>query len=772
MKKTIIALTLAVAAAIFLPLLAAAETLQLPKGCPHPSLKIELDKFQVPTIYAASIEAAHFGAGYMQAHHRLVQLDVTRRMGRGELAGFAGEGMLDSDKTFRRLGLVKVARECLELYTSEEKALVQAFTDGVNFYIRNCAELPMEFIMSGAPRAWTAEDTLVCARVMSWMLMDDFFQSVNNEKWKTTVAPELYTLTNVSGTESYISHIKPEDIVTIASDGATSEDKLLAGTQVERTFPKPGSNCFVVSGKLTESGKPILASDPHLEVTFPPVWYEIRYETPGWRARGMTVVGTPIIAIGANENCVWGVTALGGDVADAIRFKTRGMAEGPAEYLTKDGWRKFRLEEVVYEIAGMKGKTEVSEIILHTDFGPVYYIDADSVIVLNWVGFLPDREVAEFVKVNTAKRVSDIKEAVAGISTSQNFLCADSSGDIAYFPSGKYPLRDYEGSKVADGGTANLTWSKFITSADLPGVVNPASGYIVSANNSVYPPGFKRQINGAGNVEVELLLGGYRSYGHRAQRIDELILAKTAGGKKLSLLAAGEIHTDTYSRLGAGFRDLAIETLEAASYAYGAPDSPVRAAYVALDNWDGRCDADSAGACVMFLMLEKIADRILKKRGWRSTSERTWNRSFDYGRLLGTLWDDPATEKIETSAEIIAWALEESAAHLEKTLGAPDNWRWEALHPMDLTYPVPFIGGYAPGLTGSPGGYDTPWQGGAAMSDAGYLVMTFAPSMRMIATAGGLDGGYLSILPGGQSGKVTDPHSRDQLGMYLKGGYK
>ncbi len=802
MKTAVCAFTFAFAAAFLFPLFAAAETLQLPRGCPHPDLRIELDGYEVPTIYADSINAAFFGAGYMQAHHRLVQLDVTRRMGRGELAGFAGDAVLGSDKTFRRLGLAKVAGESLKLYSDGERALVEEFANGVNFCIRNCAELPAEFLMSGAPREWTAEDTLVCARVMSWMLMDDFFQTVSGERIRRTAAPELYSLVEVPPYESYISQINPEDIQALTG-GAPESGITVASGIAERNAHRPGSNCFVVSGRLTDSGNPILASDPHLEVTFPPVWYELRFETPDFRARGMTVVGTPIIAIGANEHCVWGVTALGGDVADAIRFKTRGMDEGAGEYLTREGWRKFRAEEARYTIAGIKGKSEVSETILHTDFGPVYYTERDSVIVLNWVGFLPDAEGAAYVKVNTAKNIHDIRDAVAAMSTSQNFLCADAGGNIAYFPVGKYPVRAYDGAAVADGGAADLRWEKFVTAADLPGMVNPASGYIVSANNAVYPAGFALDLPGIGDIEAEKFIGGYRSYGHRAERIDELIREKTAGAKKLTLLSAGEIQTDTYSRLGAGFRDFAIDTLDSAAFAYGAPDSPVRAAYVSLENWDGRCDADSAGACVAFLMLEKTADRILGQRGWRSTGERAWNRCFDYGRRLGDLWDDPKTEERETEAEIIAWALEETAAHLENTLGAPNGWRWASLHPMDLSYPVPFIGRHAPGLTGSPGGYDTPWQGGAAMNDAGLLVMNFAPSMRLIATPGGFGmrgkgaagdgasadgpesesgagggdgdeagGEYLSILPGGQSGKVTDPHSKDQLGLYLSGGYK
>ena len=132
-----------------------ATELALPSGCPYRDLRMVMDDYEVPTIHAESTEAAMFGAGFAQANHRLVQMEITRRLGRGELAAFVGEAMLPSDREMRRLSLNKVAEESLALYIEDERALVDAYTAGVNFYIENCAELPAEFVINGAPRAWT-----------------------------------------------------------------------------------------------------------------------------------------------------------------------------------------------------------------------------------------------------------------------------------------------------------------------------------------------------------------------------------------------------------------------------------------------------------------------------------------------------------------------------------------------------------------------------------------------------------------------------------------
>jgi penicillin amidase len=752
-----------------------ATELALPKGCPYKDIRIEFDDYEVPTIHADSVEAALFGAGYAQAHHRLVQLDVTRRMGRGELAAFVGEGFLASDREMRRLRLDEVANESLELYTESERAFVDAYSAGVNFYIENCAELPAEFLLSGAPRAWTASDTLVCAKVMSWMLMDDFFTTMYWDRVKDRVEPGLYDLVNLPGLESTITHVSendlPSELLAKAGSIARQNDEG-AG---DEPLPHPGSNCFVVSGDLTADGQPWLASDPHLELTFPAVWYEMRYDAPGLNARGMSVPGTPIIAIGANDYVAWGITALGGDVADAVRYPARGIGTTNPEYQTIEGWKPFETVEAEYEIMALGGKRTEKETLLYTEVGPVFYSDDQSVTALQWVGMLPDREGAAFLALNRAWEILDVPTAVNEMTTSQNLLFCTADNHIGYIAAGKYPVRAYDGSVVVDGSLIDAKWRRFLTSYLFPYVIDPECGYIVSANQQVYPLDAVFPLDVVtGDMlsdNIERALGGFRSYGHRAARITALIADARARGP-IAPADIARIQCDTYSTLGAGFRDFAVKTLDAAGYAPGAPDSIPRAAYAMLRDWDARCDADSAGACVAFLMLEKVADRILAPRGYRTTYERAWNGGFDFGRKLGHYWDDPKTEQVEDAAMILAWVLEESAAHLETTLGAPDNWRWDNFHFMDLSYPVPILGSFAPGLVGSPGGYDTPWQGSSAMNDRGMLVQTFAPSMRMIASPGNSSGAFMSVLPGGQSGKVTDPHSRDQLALYLKGEYK
>jgi penicillin G amidase len=755
-----------------------ATEIALPRGCPYSNLRIELDEFEVPTIRADSTEAAYFGIGYIQAYHRLVQLDVTRRLGRGELAEMVGDSYFENDRTMRRLRLGEVADESLKLYSESERALLDAYTAGVNLYISNCAELPMEFITTGAPREWTPSDTLVCAKVISWLSMDDFFTTMYWERAKNKVDKGLFDLVKLSDLESLMTHVNSADL-QMQSDGLSNAnhpgDFVLTSDSVDQSINHPGSNCFVISGQHTEDGRPWLASDPHLELRFPSIWYEMRYITPSLSVRGMCIPGMPIIVFGSNSQVTWGITALGGDVADAVRYKARGLGTNKPEYLTVNGWIPLISENEEYAIMSLTGAKAEKETVYYTQDGPVFYIDGDNLFVLKWTGFLPDREGVAFLSLNHASELEDIQAAVNDMTTSQNILFCTADGHIGYMPAGKYPVRAYDGSMLVDGSKTDTTWNRFLTSDDFPSIIDPKCGYIVSANQQVYPfnavyPS-ENVTNDMWSNRYEDMLGGYRSYGHRAVRIAELI-DQTLDNHAVSVQDIKHIQCDTYSILGAGFRDFTLETLDSVGYKTGTAGTRLAAAYAALRNWNGRCDADSSGACVSFLMLEKVADRILEPRGYRNTYERAWNQAFDFGRKLGVYWDDPKTEQVEDSSAILKWALEEAASHLEKTLGEPDNWRWDKLHFMDLSYPVPLLGSFAPGLVGSPGGYDTPWQGSSSINDKGFLVQDFAPSMRMIATPGELGEEFLSVLPGGQSGDVTDKHSKDQLELFIKGEYK
>ncbi len=743
----------------------------LPRGVPYPELRIVLDRYGVPSISADSMEAAFFGAGYMHAYHRLVQIESVRRMGRGELAAFAGKEYLQSDKMFRKYALERVAGESLKLYTQEEYALIQANVDGINFCIENMESLPAAFQANGVPRPWTPEDSLICGLVMKRMLTTDADWTVNFENQKKLIKPALLDLIGGVFNESVVSQIKQEDLPDFAIAKSTLPQTAKLLPSENESFVR-GSNCFVISGALTESGKPILASDPHLDAKFPSTMYELRYSVGDWKARGMTLAGLPVIVIGANEHCVWGNTALLGDMADAIRYKVRELKDGPGEYLTRDGWKTFEIEEVVYEILDSGGIKRETETIRRTEAGPVFFYEGKSVIVQSWVGLFPDKEGTAYIAVGKAKSVFDIQKAVTDVSTAINFVCADSSGNIAYFPSGKFPVRSYDGGKTADGETADLPWKRFVTAAELPGTFNPSCGYIVSANNQVYPDGFELSIYGLEKTDAERLLGGFRAFGHRALRIEELLQEMTANGRKISPSDAGRIQADTYSRLGKGFRDFAVETLASAQFEFGPPESGLSAAYYALQSWDGRCDLDSVGPCVVFLMLRKTIDRILKPRGWPTMSDRSWSKGFDFGRRLGDLWDDPKTGELETAADILYWALEESAAHLEKTIGTPENWLWGALNMLDHTSVTGNPANGKEGYSGTGGAQDSPWPGVSVLSESGLLIVQSAPAMRLIAVPGDLESGYFSVIPGGQSGDAASVHALDQLELFLAGTYK
>ena len=304
---------------------------------------------------------------------------------------------------------------------------------------------------------------------------------------------------------------------------------------------------------------------------------------PGYDARGMTVPGVPAIAIGVTENIAWGITALGGDNGDALKYKVRsaslpakgetveslqkgdlstilggaGWRVSDREYLTISGWKRFLERYETYEVLDLKGRRMITETTLYTEAGPVMYDQRDSVFVLKWVGMFPDREGASFLAMNEAKNIDEFRVAIRDLTTSQNLICCDKDGHIAYFPTGKYPLREYDGAKVADGAVTNTVWSNWIDTGKLPALIDPKRGYIVSANQAIYAQAaadLLHQGSAIGMPDLDKDLGGYRAYGHRAKQITDLIEEAKSHGK-ISRTDVARIQCDTYSQLGAGFRD-------------------------------------------------------------------------------------------------------------------------------------------------------------------------------------------------------------------------
>ncbi|MBL8351190.1 MAG: penicillin acylase family protein, partial [Burkholderiaceae bacterium] len=346
-------------------------TLALPGA--RAELRILRDEHGIPTIRAASIRDATFGLGVAHAQDRLWQMETHRRIGAGRLAEAFGEGALDTDRFLRMLGVRRAAAAQWAQVSPGSRELLQAYADGVNAVIATLAARPPEFLILGLkPEPWTPEDSLSWAIMMAWDL---------GANWQTELIRLRLAMKLPKERIDQLLPPYPGEAVPRSQDYAVLYRSLkLDGQQAlaepallrllaaapESEIEGSGSNSWVLAGSRTTTGKPLLASDPHLKLSTPALWYFARIEAPGLKVAGATMPGLPGVVMGQNEHVAWGFTNTGPDVQDT--YLERLKPDDPASYQTPDGWARF---DTRTEIIRVKGGADVSLTVRSTRHGPV-----------------------------------------------------------------------------------------------------------------------------------------------------------------------------------------------------------------------------------------------------------------------------------------------------------------------------------------------------------------------------------------------------------------
>src|SRR5579871_1840351 len=333
--------------------------------------KVIRDARGVPHIVAENAEDLFFAQGYVTAQDRLWQMDLSRRLAGGTASEAVGSVLLDRDKEQRILGLREVAERSWQALSMRDRSHFEAYARGVNAFLESHREnLPIEFrVLRYSPKPWTGIDSLLCGILMSEALNHGLFATkLAREEIASKLGPELAV--DLYPNSSWRDHppgvdegVATESNLSLPADANPSSNNSVGG-QVHAASPAPedvfvpGSNNWVVSGRHTVTGKPLLANDMHLGLQIPNTWYEAQLEIragngePGFDVAGFTLPGLPYVLVGHNRRIAWGFTNLEPDVEDVFVENVR--ADG--EYQTPDGWRPMeRRREVIL----VKGKPSV-----------------------------------------------------------------------------------------------------------------------------------------------------------------------------------------------------------------------------------------------------------------------------------------------------------------------------------------------------------------------------------------------------------------------------
>jgi penicillin G amidase len=465
------------------------------------------DKNAVPHIIAGSIEDAAFGLGYVHAQDRFWQMELMRRLGQGRLSeiippAVAGSGLIDTDRTMRGLGVYRQASESVNALSPGTRTLLESYAAGVNAWLADDdqqfgLELTVIKLLSGGryrPDQWRPADSLVWAKLMAlgldgnWraeLLRLRLAQKIGDNGVKFLIEPSG---DNADATLS---------IVRAATKGIDLE-RLYRGTDNIATRKREASNEWVLSGAHAVSGKPLLANDPHLALTFPGIWYLARLIGPGFDIRGASSPGSPAIVLGHNGTIGWGFTTTNLDSQDL--FVERVDPTDPSRYITPDGARPFAVrDETINVLWGNPVPLRVRQtrhgvviddfIARRTDdpnvpgLTPAGHVLALQATALDGA----DTSAEGFARLGLAQNWDEFLTAARKIvSPMQNIVYADTAGNTGLISPARVPMRRKgDGSMPVPGWTGEYDWAGFVPFDALPRVYNPASGILVNANARV-----------------------------------------------------------------------------------------------------------------------------------------------------------------------------------------------------------------------------------------------------------------------------------------------
>ena len=735
------------------------------------------DHWGVPHIYATSTRDLFMAQGYVHAQDRLWQMEFQRRVGHGQLAEIFGRAALPVDRYIRTLGFNRVVQEEERLFSDETREIVNAYVQGVNAYIaQHTRRLPVEFsILRFQPQVWRPVDILALGKYIALGLSENWPLEILRSHMVALVGEERAKALDIR---------YPDDHPFTIPSGIRYRSDI--GTGLLRDVPQPplptngsdgvqGSNAWVVSGKRSASGLPLLANDPHLVLQIPSIWYENHLISKDFHVTGASFAGCPGVIIGHNEWVAWGITNGMTDVQDV--FIERFDPVSPERYAFQEQWKQA---SVIREEIVVRGESEphieevrlthhgpiITDLITSQDkqTSPIEDTSYTEEYALQWTALEPGRVVDAILAYNQARDWPHFRQAL-GLwpGPTQNFVYADVQGHIGYSLAGRVPVRRQGDGRVpVPGWIGEYEWSGYIAPEALPHVLDPDDEYIVTANNRIIGADYPHAIPSE-------WFNGYR-----AKRICELLEQATHHDVR----SFEQIHSDVRSLPG----------LALAAFTGRLPvtSSVAQKARNALATWDGELDVDSVGGTIYTVFrshLQAIAYAEISESfelvtglGVLATlpSERFLLRSLPsiIDRMVQR--DDAWLPEQRTWDDVIAEAWHATITELHQLYG--DNiqtWRYGRFHTLTLRHPLGAIPALASLFNRGPfpigGDIDTVCMGHLPRRFVGGPRYTGA-SYRQICDPADWDRS-MSIHSTGQSGHPASNHYADFVQPWLAGHY-
>jgi penicillin amidase len=712
-------------------------------------VEVVRDRNGVPHLFGAGVQDLARAMGYTHAQDRFFQMEISRRLASGRLAEIFGAGALPSDREMRRMGLASAARMELERMSPEAREVLEAYASGVNAYLQAHADrLPPEFrLLKLAPSPWEAADSLTIGKSMSYFLATNGRVEMLRANLAAAVGLEdAYRLTGLP---------PPQETVPGSSlRGASARTADLEQTSPALLGVFPGaSNAWVVSSEKSATGRPLLASDPHLGLTMPSTWYEIHLSGGGLEVEGASIPGMPLVLIGRNRRIAWGATALFADVQD-LYLETPSPAN-PRQYQAPEGFRDL---EIVTETIPVKDARAATEEVRVSRHGVVVGETKDGrLLAQRWDSLWAGDHFQALLSLNRAGSWEEFTSSLrTWASPPLAFLYADVEGNIGFFPAGEIPVRTgSDGTFPVDGATDAYEWQGAIPHELKPILFNPEGGILVSANHSLLPP------------ETPYPLGRDTLASHRADRIRDLL--RTIPKSTL----------DDFARIQGDRYDPSTEPVLRVAVALKPAEGKSVEAIARLRNWNGQMTDGPAPA-----IYQALYRRLLENTFVDEIGVDLFPSYLDFlelgppGGLYAVLeneespyWDDRRTPDAENREQIFLKSLGEAVELLASRQGDEVSaWDWRSLHGVRFEHPLgkeePLAWLFSRGPV--PFGGSTYTIGNAVVSLRNPFETPLGTSLRFLADLASPDLSR-SVVPTGASGHPLSPHYFDQNPGWLQG---
>ncbi len=738
-------------------------------------VRVDFDERGVPHIYAQQQTDAYRALGYLHAQDRLFQMEMARRLAKGQLAEILGPKLLDTDKLFRSLQIAgKASQMAAQLQADKpEVQALYAYLDGINQFLEQGAT-PLEFDLLRIPkRRFDASDSFAVAGYLAY----SFSAALRTDPVMTYVRDQLGSdylkVFDLSGSSAnqLSTGASALPLPSLSQGLALQQVQQLAALsqQAQQLANLPefeGSNAWIVSGKLTQNGKPLLAGDPHIGFANPAVWYEAHLHTPDFELYGYHQALFPFALLGHNQQFAWSLTMLQNDDMDLVAEQINPAA--PNQVKTAQGWQALQTEAQTIAVKGQPARTIW---LRRSSHGPIISDaiapqlgSSERVLALSWTFLESDNPLlSAFYQLNRASQMSQAKQAASQIhSPGLNILWANQAGDMAWYGAARLRQRAAElhGHFIMDGQAFDRQPVQLLNFSNEhnPVFENPANGLLVSANQR--PP-----------ASANLVWQGYFNLPYRAQRLEKLLQQKSSGWNTVEM---HQLQLDQHSEESLTLLRTLLGIIKPEQF------SPEQQTILhELQQWQGDYGLTTSAPSVLQQWLYQIIVAAFSDELGEVQLKnflRTRQLDFALPRLINDAqspwWDNRQTTIIESREIIVTEALRQALAHLQSLAGKDyRDWQWGKLH--TLTHKHPFGQSWPMDALLNVGPYAMPGNRELINNQAIHhgtapWAINYGPSTRRVIDLAKPEQA-LGGIPTGQSGVRFDAHYQDQATAFAQG---